>query len=129
MSLGISDKDNPKPCTLSTLPIYVRGAVDKDKRPYDLTGATKIYATIKSDLSLPDASAEVNINSVDNAGQFVLTYAATGNLDVIFSTTNTNLTAGTPYHVDIKAIWADGNAVPIVEDVLIFQTPATKAVT
>jgi hypothetical protein len=128
MSLAISDKEDPRPTTLTTLPLYIRGLKDKDGKPYDVSGATKVYATIKSDLSLIDANAEVHIDSTNNPTQFVLTYAAYGDLDVIFSTTNTNLTAGVLYYLDLKAIWANGNAVELVRDTLVFDVPGTKAV-
>ena len=128
MSLSITDKDRPKPCTLTTLPLYLRGLLDKDKKPYDLSGADKIYATIKDSLADADNAADVQINSTDNPTQFVLTYADKGDLDVIFSTTDTNLTAGRTYYIDVKAVWANGNAVELVTDTIIFQTPPTKSV-
>jgi hypothetical protein len=128
MSLKITDKDSPRPTLLTTLPLYLRDLKDKDGKLYDLSGASKFYATIKDALSDADNAAAVSINSTTNPTQFVITYANTGNLDIIFSTTNTDLTADIPYYVDVKAIWANGNAVVLVEDTLIFQTPSTKAV-
>jgi hypothetical protein len=127
MSLSISDKSNPNPTTLSTLWLRVRDAKDKDGQLYDFSGA-KIYASIKDSLAEADNAADVNINSTSNPTQFVTTYASTGNLDVIFSTTNTARTAGTLYYIDVKAIWATGVAVEVVRDTITFDVPTTLAV-
>jgi hypothetical protein len=127
MSLSISDKTKPNPKTLCTLTIALRGLLDRDGKPYDLSAA-KIVATIKDALADADA-AHVNINSTSNPSQFVLTFASTGNLDVIFSTTNTTLTAGTTYFVGVKAIWATGAAEELVDDTIVFDVPAVLAVT
>ena len=129
MSLGINDKDSPNPTTLTTLPLYIRGLKDKDGKKYDLSGVSKFYAHIKDELTDSDATAAVTINSTSNPTQFVTTYASTGNLDVIFSTTNTNLTAGTLYYIDVKAVWADGTVVELVRDTIVFDVPVTLAVT
>ena len=129
MSLSIVDKDNPNPTTLTTLRLYLRGLKDKDGKPYDLSGASKLYAHIKDELTDADASAAVSINSTSNPTQFVSTYASTGNLDVIFSTTNTNLTAGLLYYIDVKAVWTDGTVVELVRDTIVFDKPVTLAVT
>ena len=128
MSLNITDKDDPKPTTLTTMTLYIRGLKDRNGAVYDLSGASKIYAHIKDALADADASADVKINSVDNAAQFTTTYASTGNLDVIFSTTNTTLTAGTTYYIDVKAMWAGGTAVELVRDTIVFDAPVTLAV-
>ncbi len=128
MSLSISDKDVPNPTTLTTLTLYIRGLTDNDGKPYDLSGASKIYATIKSSLATADASADVQIDDSTNATQFVTTYASTGNLDVTFTTTDTDLTAGTLYYVDVAAVWADGTKVELVRDELVFDVPPTLAV-
>jgi hypothetical protein len=128
MSLGITDKSSPNPTTLTTLTLYIRGLVDKDGKPYDLSGCSKFYCNVKSSLATVDASADVKINSVSNPTQFVTTYASTGNLDVILSTTNTALTAGTLYYIDVAAIWASGTKVELVRDTLVFDAPVTLAV-
>jgi hypothetical protein len=127
MSLSIVDKSNPNPTTLTTLWLRVRGVLDKDGQPYDLSGA-KIYAHIKNTLSEADIAADVTLNSATNPTQFIMTYASTGNLDVIFSTTNTALTAGTLYYIDVKAVWTTGTVVEVVRDTIIFDAPVTLAV-
>lgn len=126
MSLPIVDKDAPNPTTKTTLPLYIRDLLTKDGLPYDVSGA-KLYAHIKDSLADADAAANVSINTTDNATQFVITYASTGNVDVIFTSTNTNLTAGTLYYIDVKAIWPDGTALEVVRDTIIFDTPVTLA--
>jgi hypothetical protein len=128
MSLSISDKDVPNPTTLTTLTLYIRGLTDNNGKPYDLSGASKIYATIKDSLADADAAADVHIDSVSDATQFVTTYASTGNLDVTFTTTDTDLTAGTLYYIDVKAVWADGTVVELVRDTVVFDVPPTLAV-
>ncbi len=128
MSLSIEDKESPRPTTLTTMTLCIRGLLDKNGVPYDLSGASKFYAHIKDELTDSDATAAVTINSTSNPTQFITTYASTGNLDVIFTTTNTTLTAGTLYYIDVKAIWATGAAVELVRDTIIFDVPATLAV-
>jgi len=128
MSLSISDKDSPNPTTLTTLTLYIRGLKDKDGKPYDLSGASKFYAHIKDTLADVDASADVKLDSSTNPTQFVDTYAATGNLDVIFTTTNTTLTAGTLYYIGVAAVWADGTKVVLVNDTITFTVPPTLSV-
>lgn len=125
MSLSIADKASPNPTTLTTLWVCLRGLTDRNGVPYDLSGASKIYAHIKDALTDTDAAADVTINNVTNASQFVTTYASTGNLDVIFSTTNTNLTAGTLYYLDVAAIWSTGLKVELVRDTFVFDKPVT----
>lgn len=127
MSLTIEDKNDPKPKTLTTLTLYIRGLLDKDGKKFDLSGASKIYATIKDSLSDAD-NAHVQINSVSNPTQFVTTYASKGNLDVAFSTTNTTLTAGTLYYIDVTAVWSTGRKEVLVDDTIVFDTPVTLAV-
>jgi hypothetical protein len=126
MSLSISDKESPRPVTRTTLPLYIRGLKTKDGLPYDLSGA-KLYAHIKDSLAEADAAADVTINSTSNASQFTTTYASTGNVDVIFTSTNTALTAGTLYYVDVKAVWVDGTSLEIVRDTIVFDNPVTLA--
>jgi len=125
MSLSITDKDNPKPPTLTTLRLCLRNLLDKDGEPYDLSGCSKFYAHIKDALTDADASADCKLDSVSNPTQFVTTYASTGNLDVIFSTTNTNLTAGTLYYIGVTAIWSGGTKVELCRDTIVFQTAIT----
>jgi hypothetical protein len=127
MSLSISDKTNPDPQTLCTLTLTIRNVLDRNGVAYDLSTA-KIVATIKDALADADA-AHVNINSTSNPSQFVVTAAATGNIDVIFSTTNTNLTAGTNYYIGVAAIWATGTKVMLVDDTIVFSAPPVLAVT
>jgi hypothetical protein len=127
MSLSISDKSGPNPTTKTTLRLCIRDVLDKDGKFYDFSAVSKIYAHIKDSLSDADAAADVTINSVSNPTQFVTTYASTGNLDVIFSSTNTTLIAGTLYYIDVKAIWADGTSVEIVRDTITFDTAITFA--
>jgi len=126
MSLPISDKEDPRPVTKTTFPLYIRGVLDKDGLPYNLSGA-KLYAHIKDSLSEADIAADVTLNNVTNATQFVTTYSSTGNIDVIFSSTNTDLTAGTLYYIDVKGVWADGTSLEIVRDTIIFDAPPTLA--
>jgi len=126
MSLSIKDKGNPKPFTLTTLHITLRNLKDKDGEPYDLSGASKFYCTVKDSLSDLD-NAHVQINSSSNPSQFITTYASTGNLDVILTPTNTNLTAGTFYYIDVAAIWVTGVKVILMSDTIVFQTPSTLA--
>jgi len=65
---------------------------------------------------------------VSESNQFILTYASTGNIDVIYSPTNTAaLTAGVLYYIDVKAIWTTGDIVSIVRDTIIFDEPVTKS--
>ncbi|MDD4986906.1 MAG: hypothetical protein PHQ43_14255 [Dehalococcoidales bacterium] len=125
MSLSIIDKDSPNPKVQCTLTLHLRNLKDADGQPYDLSGASIIYATIKDSLADVDASADAQIDSTNEASQFTTTYASTGNLDVEFTPTNTDLTAGTPYYVDVKAIWASGEIEELVRDVFIFDTPVT----
>lgn len=125
MSLPILDKTNPNPCTKSTLHITLRDLKDKDGEPYDLSACSKFYATIKDALSDADASADAQIDSTNEPTQFVTTYASTGNLDVIFSSTNTDLTAGTLYHIDVAAIWPTGTKNILVRDTIKFDTAVT----
>lgn len=129
MSLSIIDKDKPNPTTLTTLRLRVRGLLDADGKPYDLSGVTKFYAHIKDALSDPDASADVKLDSETNPTQFITTYAATGNLDIIFTTANTTLTAGTLYYIDVAAVWPDGTKIVLVNDTITFTVPPTLAVT
>jgi hypothetical protein len=128
MSLSISDKNTPNPTTLTTLTLAIRGVKNNSGQYYDFSTASKVYATIKDSLADTDATANVVINSVSNPTQFVLTYANNGNMDITFNTTNTALTAGTLYYLDIKAVWTAGAAVEIVRDTLVFDTPVTLAV-
>lgn len=128
MSLFIADKDNPNPKLGDTLRIRLRNLKDGDGKPYDLSTATKIYATIKDSLADADVDAAAQIDSVNESNQFILTYASTGNIDVIYSPTNTAaLTAGVLYYIDVKAIWTTGDIVSIVRDTIIFDEPVTKS--
>jgi len=126
MSLSIIDKDTPNPTTLTTLTLFLRDLKDKDRLPYNLSGA-KLYAHIKDSLAEADAAADVSINTTSNASQFVITYASTGNVDVIFTPTNTTLTAGTLYYIDVKAVWTDGTVRELVRDTIVFDVPPTLA--
>lgn len=123
MALSIKDKDNPKPFTVSTLYITLRNLKDKDGEPFDLSGA-KFYCHLKDTLTDADASADVKLDSTTNPTQFITTYASTGNLDVILSSTNTNLTAGTLYYIDVVAIVSSTKYV-LMSDTITFQAPAT----
>ncbi len=125
MSLSIIDKDSPNPKTQCTLRLHLRNLRDADGQPYDLSGASIIYATLKDSLADVDGSADAQIDTTAEASQFTLTYASTGNLDVEFTPTNTNLTAGTPYYIDVKAIWATGEIEELVRDVIVFDKPVT----
>ena len=129
MSLTIIDKEAPHPIIGDTVTIRLRRLRDADGRPYDLSGAAKIYCTIKAALSDEDAAALVNIDNSGEAGQFVTTHANTGNLDVILSSTNTAaLTADTTYYVDVKAIWTTGTVIiSLVHDTVVFKERVTRA--
>ena len=122
MRLFIIDKDTPNPKIGDTLHLRLRDLKDGDGKLYDLSGASKIYATIKDKLTDEDAEAAAQIDSVNEPTQFILAYASTGNLDVIFTPANTTgLTAGTPYYIDVRAIWNTGEVVSIVRDTIIFD--------
>ena len=128
MSLFIIDKDTPNPKIGDTLHLRLRDLKDGDGKPYDLSTATKIYATIKDSLADADVDAAAQIDSVNEPTQFILTYASTGNIDVIYSPTNTAaLTAGVLYYIDVKTIWTTGDIVSIVRDTIIFDEPVTKS--
>ncbi len=129
MSLTITDKEAPYPIIGDTVTIRLRDLVDADGSPYNLSGAAKIYCTIKAALTDEDAEALVSIDNVTNATQFVTTYASTGNLDVILSSTNTvALTADTTYYVDVKAIWTTGTVIiSLVHDTIVFKERVTRA--
>ena len=128
MSLFIIDKDNPNPKIGDTLHLRLRDLKNGDGKAYDLSSATKIYATIKDSLADADVDAAAQIDSVSEPTQFILTYASTGNIDVIYSPTNTAaLTAGVLYYIDVKAIWTTGDIVSIVRDTIIFDEPVTKS--
>jgi|BioPla2DNA2_1021312.scaffolds.fasta_scaffold09932_2 hypothetical protein len=126
MSLFILDKEDSNPKLGDTLHIRLRQLKDADGQPYNLLGASKIYATIKDSLSDPDVSADAQIDSVTNPGQFVLTYANSGDMDAIFSSTDTgSLVAGTLYYIDVRAIWNTGEVVSLVHDTIVFDKPVT----
>ena len=128
MSLFIIDKDTPNPKIGDTLHLRLRDLKNGDGKAYDLSSATKIYATIKDSLADADVDAAAQIDSVNESNQFILTYASTGNIDVIYSPTNTAaLTAGVLYYIDVKAIWTTGDIVSIVRDTIIFDEPVTKS--
>jgi len=128
VSLFIIDKDNPNPKIGDTLHLRLRDLKNGDGKAYDLSSATKIYATIKDSLADADVDAAAQIDSVSEPTQFILTYASTGNIDVIYSPTNTAaLTAGVLYYIDVKAIWTTGDIVSIVRDTIIFDEPVTKS--
>lgn len=129
MSLSITDKEAPQPIIGDTVTIRLRDLKDADSKPYDLSGAAKIYCTIKAALTDEDAAALVSIDSVTNSGQFTTTYASSGNLDVILSSTNTvALTADTTYYVDVKAIWTTGTVIiSLVHDTVVFKERVTRA--
>jgi hypothetical protein len=80
-------------------------------------------------LADPDISAAAQIDSVTESDQFILTYASTGNIDVIFSSDDTDLTAGTLYYIDVRAIWNGGDVVSLARDTIIFDTPVTLSTT
>ncbi len=128
MSLFIIDKDTPNPKIGDTLHLRLRDLKDGDGKAYDLSSASKVYATIKDSLADADVDAAAQIDSVNEPTQFILTYASTGNIDVIYSPTNTAaLTAGVLYYIDVKAIWTTGEIVSIVRDTIIFDEPVTKS--
>jgi len=128
VSLFIIDKDTPNPKIGDTLHLRLRDLKNGDGKAYDLSSATKIYATIKDSLADADVDAAAQIDSVNESNQFILTYASTGNIDVIYSPTNTAaLTAGVLYYIDVKAIWTTGDIVSIVRDTIIFDEPVTKS--
>lgn len=128
MSLFIIDKDNPNPKIGDTLHLRLRDLKNGDGKAYDLSSATKIYATIKDSLADADVDAAAQIDSVSESNQFILTYASTGNIDVIYSPTNTAaLTAGVLYYIDVKAIWSGGEIISLLRDTIIFDEPVTKS--
>jgi hypothetical protein len=128
VSLFIIDKDTPNPKIGDTLHLRLRDLKDGDGKPYDLSTATKIYATIKDSLADADVDAAAQIDSVNESNQFILTYGSTGNMDAIFSPSDTSgLTAGTLYYIDVRAIWNTGEVVSIVRDTIIFDEPVTKS--
>jgi len=128
VSLFIIDKDTPNPKIGDTLHLRLRDLKDGDGKAYDLSSASKVYATIKDSLADADVDAAAQIDSVNEPTQFILTYASTGNIDVIYSPTNTAaLTAGVLYYIDVKAIWTTGEIVSIVRDTIIFDEPVTKS--
>ena len=129
MSLTITDKTDPYPLIGDTVTIRLRGLKDADGSAYDLSGAAKIYCCVKAALTDLDAAALVNINNSSNPTQFTTTYASTGNLDVILSSTNTAaLTADTTYYIDVKAIWTTGTViVSLVWDTIVFKQRVTRA--
>lgn len=96
---------NDLPVIGESVPIHVYARTRKGDW-YDLSGTTKIYCTLKSDLTVLDASASLQINSSSNPSSFDLTKAASGEIIVTLPHTSTaGLTAGTLYYMDIKAIW------------------------
>jgi len=128
VSLFIIDKDTPNPKIGDTLHLRLRDLKDGDGKAYDLSSASKVYSTIKDSLSDADGDAAVQIDSLSEPTQFILAYASTGNIDVIYSPTNTAaLTAGVLYYIDVKAIWTTGDIVSIVRDTIIFDEPVTKS--
>jgi len=128
MSLYLIDKEDPKPKVGDTLHIRLRNLKDGDGKPYDLSTATKIYATIKDSLADADVDASAQIDSVNESNQFILTYGSTGNMDAIFSPSDTSgLTAGTLYYIDVKAIWSGGEIISLLRDTIIFDEPVTKS--
>lgn len=115
MSLRILDRDDPRPMLGDTIYIVCRDLKDRDRNVYDLSGVSKWYCTVKSDLTVADASAQIHIDSATNPTQFVLTSAATGKITVILSPTNSAaLTAGTFYYLQLKGIYASGEMVSVV---------------
>lgn len=129
MSLYILDKDDPNPKVTDTLHIRLRNLKDGDGKPYNLSTASVIYATIKDSLADEDASADAQIDSDTNSTQFILTYASTGNIDVIFSSDDTDLTAGLLYYIDVRAIWSAGEVISLMRDTIVFDTPVTLSTT
>lgn len=124
MSLYILDKDNPNPKVEDTLHIRLRNLKDGDGKAFDLSSAL-IYATIKDSLADADASADAQIDSTNESDQFILTYADSGNIDVIFSSADTDLTAGTLYYIDVRAIFSTGEVISLMRDTIVFDTPVT----
>jgi hypothetical protein len=129
MSLSIPDKETPsKPKLGDLFPVYIRGLLDKDKKPYNLSAATKLYITVKDALADLDAAAVLQKDSVSNPTQFVTTYASTGNLDALLLPADTaTLVAGTLYYVDVKAIWSATNIVTLVSDTVTWEQQVTRA--
>ena len=117
MSLRIEDLEVARPVVGDTVTIYCENLVDRNGRPYDLSGASKIYCMVKSAPGDLDNAALININSSSNASQFVLTNAAYGDIEVSLSPTNSaTLTANTKNYLGIKAIWASGKIEHIVQE-------------
>lgn len=125
MSLFILDKDNPNPKVGDTLRIRLRNLKDGDGRPYNLSAAT-IFATIKDSLSDDDANALAKIDSSSDSTQFVLDYADSGNIDVIFTPTDLeDVVHSTLYYIDVRASFPTGEVVSLMRDTLIFDLPVT----
>ena len=117
MSLRILDRATTRNVVGDEVKITIRDLRMENGNVYDLSGASKIYCTVKAALADLDNAALININSVTNATQFILTDAANGNISVILTATNSaTLTAGTRYFLDVKAIWADGTIVSLVNE-------------
>jgi len=128
MSLFIIDKDNPNPKIGDTLTLTMRGLKDRNGKPYNLSGASKIYSPIKDSRADADVDAAAQIDSVNEPPQFALIFGESGNGDVIYSpSTTASLTAGTLYYIDVRAIWNTGEVVSIVRDTIIFDEPVTKS--
>ena len=95
-----------RPVIGEDVPLYIE-AVDYRGNPYDLSGTTKIYLTVKSDLTAVDGSAEVQLNSTTDSTQFNLTKASSGKITITIPNEDTDgLDPDTVYYVDVKAIWS-----------------------
>jgi hypothetical protein len=115
MSLRIQDVDESRLVAGDIITIRCRELVDPDGRPYDLSDAAAIYCTVKESLADADDEAIIQIDSVTKSAQFKLTNAQYGEIDVVLLPDDTVLLApGTIYFIDIKALWADGPVLSIV---------------
>ena len=80
-----------------------------------MSDADTIYCTVEESLADTDGEAIIQIDSVTAPTQFNLANTLYGELDVTLLPTNTVLLApGTIYFIDIKALWADGPVLSIV---------------
>lgn len=115
MSLRIQDVDEARLVTGDIITIRCRELIDPDGRPYDLSDVDTIYCTVKESLADADDEAIIQIDSVTKSAQFKLTNAQYGEIDVVLLPDDTVLLApGTIYFIDIKALWADGPVLSIV---------------
>lgn len=115
MSLKIEDIAEARLVLGDTVTIRLRELRDAEDAVYSLATVEKFYCMVKTALADTDGSALISINSSSNPTQFVTTNAAYGELDVVLLPADTAaLTAGVKYNLDIKAIWADGTILSLL---------------